>query len=140
MIRSEIIAGVDLLPQVVHSDSRGNLVSFEEFGNVPFCPKRVFVITVDGPGPARGGHANSCDELISVISGAVTIEIDNGESRRSVRLDGRDEALWIRAGVLIVLKEFAPGTALLVCASERYEDTRHFDCPRTGATRTLCPA
>lgn len=140
MIRSEIIEGVDLVPQVVHTDLRGNLVSFEEFGNVPFCPKRVFVITVDRPGADRGGHANSCDELISVISGAVTIEIDNGHSRRSVRLDSCDEALWIRAGVLVVLKDFAPGTALLVCASERYEDTRHFDRPRTGITRALCPA
>ena len=140
MICREIIEGVDLLPQVVHSDPRGNLVSFEEFGNVPFCPKRVFVITVDRPGQDRGGHANSCDELISVISGGVTIEIDNGRSRRSVRLDGCDEALWIRAGILIVLKGFAPGTALLVCASERYEDTRHFDRPRTAPNRVLCQA
>lgn len=140
MIRSKIIDGVNLVPQVVHSDTRGNLVSFEEFGNVPFCPKRVFVITVDCPGPHRGGHANSCDELISVISGAVTIEIDNGDSRRSVRLDSCDEALWIQAGILIVLKEFAPGTALLVCASERYEDTHHFDRPQTRVAQALWPA
>ncbi|MCJ2011956.1 sugar 3,4-ketoisomerase [Methylobacterium sp. J-076] len=137
---SEIIEGVNLLPQVVHRDIRGNLVSFEEFGNAPFFPKRVFVITVDRPGPDRGGHANSCDELISVISGAVTVEVDNGRDCRSVRLEGYDEALWIRAGVMIGLRDFAPGTALLVCASERYEDTRHYDRPRMTMTRALCPA
>ncbi|MCJ2106763.1 FdtA/QdtA family cupin domain-containing protein [Methylobacterium sp. E-041] len=136
----EIIQGVDLVPQIVHSDARGNLVAFEEFGNVPFCPKRVFVIKAAHPGQDRGGHANSCDELISVISGAVTIEIDNGDCRRSVRLDSFDEALWVRAGILIVLKDFAPGTALVVCASERYEDTRHFDRPRTSVKRPVCPA
>ena len=140
MIRNEIIEGVELLPQVVHCDPRGSLISFEEFGNVPFFPKRVFVISVDRPGPDRGGHANSCDELISVISGAVTIEIDNGHSCRSVRLHGCDEALWIQAGILVVLKEFAPNTALLVCASERYEDTRHFERPRLNLNRALCPA
>ncbi|TXN41453.1 hypothetical protein FV232_23330 [Methylobacterium sp. WL30] len=140
MIYREIIEGADLVPQVVHSDARGNLVSFEEFGNVPFCPKRVFVIMSDRPGQDRGGHANSCDELISVISGAVTIEIDNGRTRSSVRLDSFDEALWIRAGILIVLKDFAPGTALVVCASERYEDTRHFDRPRMIVKRLVCPA
>ncbi|MDQ0449510.1 sugar 3,4-ketoisomerase [Methylobacterium aerolatum] len=137
---SKIIEGVDLLPQVVHSDPRGNLISFEEFGNVPFYPKRVFVITVDHSGPDRGGHANSCDELISVVSGAVTVEVDNGYHRRSVRLESNNEALWIRAGILIVLKEFAPRTALLVCASERYEDTRHFDRPQTSVARILCSA
>ena len=139
MIRNKIIEGVDLVPQIVHSDSRGNLVSFEESDNVPFNLKRAFVITVDCPGSDRGGHANSGDELISVISGAVTIEVDNGYSRRSVRLDSNDESLWVRAGILIVLKEFAPRTALLVCASERYEDTRHFDRPQTSVARALCP-
>lgn len=140
MISCEVIEGVALLPQIVHSDARGNLVSFEEFGNVPFFPKRVFVITVDRLGPDRGGHANSCDELISVIDGAVTVEIDNGVERRAVRLDGYHEALWIRAGVMIALREFEPGTALLVCASERYEDTRHFDKPLMALNRSLCPA
>jgi hypothetical protein len=140
MRRFDVITGVSLLPQRVHADARGELVAFEEFENVPFSPRRVFVVKVDGPGPDRGGHANSCDELISVLNGAVTVEVDNGGERGAARLTGHDEALWIRAGILIRLCDFAPGTILLVCASERYEDTRHYDEARPELMRAACPA
>jgi dTDP-4-dehydrorhamnose 3,5-epimerase-like enzyme len=135
-----VIAGVSLLPQRVHADARGELVAFEEFENVPFAPKRVFCVKAGPPGSARGGHANSCDELISVLSGAVTVEVDNGSACGAVRLAHHDEALWIRAGILIRLRDFAPGTILLVCASERYEDTRHYCEARPELMRAVCPA
>ncbi|WP_043749895.1 sugar 3,4-ketoisomerase [Methylobacterium nodulans] len=131
---------MSLLPQRVHADARGELVAFEEFENVPFVPKRVFVVKVDAPGPARGGHANSCDELITVLSGAVTVEVDNGSERATVRLAGHDEALWIQGGILIRLCGFVPSTILLVCASERYKDTQHYDEARPDLMRAACPA
>lgn len=136
----DIIRGVSLLPQRVHADTRGELVAFEEFENVPFAPKRVFIVRVDAPGTVRGGHANSCDELITVLSGAVTVEVDNGSERSKVRLAGYAEALWIQGGILIQLCEFLPGTTLLVCASERYEDTRHFSEARPSLMRGACSA
>lgn len=123
----ELIRGVTLLEQRVHTDARGSLLALEQATNLPFAPKRVFATTVDAPGVARGGHANSCDEFIVVLSGSVLVEVDNGEARTRVRLHGQDQALWIRAGVLIGLREFAAQTILLVCASAPYDETRHFD-------------
>ena len=40
--------------------------------------------------------------------------------------------VWVRPGVLITLRAFEPGTQLMVCASARYRDTRHFDRPQPG--------
>ena len=122
-----IIPGATLHKQHVHADSRGELVSFEQHRNLPFLPRRVFFIKADSPDVVRGGHANSCDEFIVALSGSVLIEVDNGLERGRVRLESHDRALWVRAGIVIHLREFGPGTILLVCAPALYCDTHHFD-------------
>lgn len=127
----EAIKGAALLEQNVHSDLRGRLVAFEAFDNLPFVPQRVFVMEVDDSRVTRGGHANSCDEVIVALRGAATIALDNGEQTTSVRLNGDHRALWISAGIVIRLENFEVGTMLLVCASERYGRTRHFATPQT---------
>lgn len=76
-----------------------------------------------------------------VLSGAVLVEVDNGRERARVRLASYDRALWVRAGVLIHLREFEQKTILLVCASELYGDTRHFDEPQPFLSMAEdCPA
>ena len=136
----EPIRGVQLHRQKVHADPRGELVSLEQFASLPFAPKRVFFMRIDAPGTMRGGHANSCDELIVPLSGSVLVEVDNGSEHAAIRLTDHDQALWIRAGILIRLKEFEPGTILLVCASAVYGETRHFERPQPGLIKASGPA
>ncbi len=126
----ETIRGTALLEQNVNIDPRGRLVAFEAFDNLPFAPQRVFVMQIDDATVTRGGHANSCDEVIVALRGAATIALDNGEETGRVRLDGDHAALWISAGIVIRLEKFEAGTLLLVCASERYGETRHFAEPQ----------
>lgn len=120
------VQGVHLVRHQVHVDQRGTLVALEEARNVPFPVKRVFFMMVDDAGTERGGHANSCDEFIVAMKGSVLVDVDDGQHSAGIRLNQYDRGLWIRAGVLIHLREFEAGTILLVCASELYEDTRHF--------------
>jgi dTDP-4-dehydrorhamnose 3,5-epimerase-like enzyme len=126
----ELIRGVTLLTHQVHTDARGSLIVLEQITNLPFPLKRVFVTMVDDSDAVRGGHANSCDEFIVALSGSVLVEVDNGRERTCVRLSGHDQGLWIRAGILIDLREFTAPTVLLVCASAFYEDTHHFAHPQ----------
>jgi dTDP-4-dehydrorhamnose 3,5-epimerase-like enzyme len=126
----KLIRGVTLLTHQVHTDSRGSLISLEQSMDLPFVLKRVFVTKVDVPDTVRGGHANSCDEFIVVLSGSVLVDVDNGEERTCVRLCSHDQGLWIKAGVLIGLREFAVPTILLVCAPTHYKETLHFDRPQ----------
>lgn len=133
-----VIEGAQLLDYQVHADSRGRLTAFEPFESLPFALERVFLITVDTSSAVRGGHANSCDEYILAVSGSVQVEVDNGRERAAPRLRAGGPALWVRPGVLITLRAFEPGTALLVCASARYEDTRHFAEPQPQLVAPSC--
>ena len=135
-----MIQGVERIDHRVYSDERGELVALERYENLPFSLKRVFFMRVDTTGAVRGGHANSCHEYLVALTGSVTVEVDNGAERTRVRLEGHGQALWIRPGILIHLRDFEPGTLLLVCASEAYEDTRHFAQPQPDLTTALCPA
>lgn len=123
------IRGVELITLPVHCDARGEVVVCEG-AELPFAPARVFLLRTAGAAALRGGHANSCDELIVVVSGSVLAEIDNGQAQASLRLERCSQALLVRAGVVVRLVDFVPGTVLLRCASARYVETRHFAEPR----------
>lgn len=112
-----------------HNDERGDLVVLEQ-GTLPFVPKRIFFITVSNAGSVRAQHAGSSEELIVPLSGAVTVDLDNGEQQTSMRLADKNKAMWVRPGVWLRLREFEPGTILLVAASLCYSETRHFDRPQ----------
>jgi dTDP-4-dehydrorhamnose 3,5-epimerase-like enzyme len=138
LLKNKIIAGVSLVQQEVQSDFRGDLIALQA-EHLPFELKRVFAINVDDPAVSRGGHANSCHELIVALEGSVTVVCCNGLETSATTLVDPREALWVSPGVVIDLKHFSGRTVLLVCASERYEDTEHFasarpDLIHVGAT------
>ena len=115
------------VPRIV--DSRGALTVFEG-GQLPFDLRRMFFIEA-GPGAVRGEHASGTEELLVAITGGVTCELDTGADRITLRLvPGSGEGLWLRPGVWLRLRDFAPGTVLAVGASLSYADTRHFDTPQ----------
>lgn len=126
----QVIDGVDLLTHAIHEDERGSLVVLEGTEGLPFAPRRFFYITVPDPSSIRAGHAGSSEELIIAVTGAVTVELDNGTQQVSLRLADSNKALWVRPGVWLRLKKFAPGTVLLVVASLIYAETRHYDQPQ----------
>ena len=130
MTEETLISGAAILTSPFHPSSREGMSCFEQGHNVPFACRRVFYIAVDSDPIDRGGHANSCDELIVAVSGAVRVAFDNGVERGVVRLAAPDRALWLRAGLLIDLRDFAAGTVLMVFASQPFAETRHFDRPQ----------
>ena len=125
-----LIAGASVIPLEVHVDGRGQLVALDGIDDVPFPLRRVFCISVAHYGVSRGGHANSCDELIIAINGAVTVDLDNGHERCSTRLVRSNRGIWVQPGLMIDLRRFEPQTTLLVCASASYRETRHYDRPQ----------
>jgi hypothetical protein len=134
--KMKIVEGVTLLDGEVHTDVRGRLTVFERAQRLPFVCQRLFFMESTGEDVVRGGHANSCDEVIFVASGSALIDVDNGHEQATVRLFRRDQMLHIRSGILIVLREFAPGTILVVCASHTYGDTENYAQPQPHLFRT----
>jgi hypothetical protein len=134
----QLIAGAMLITSPVHVDARGEVAVYEGNDQLPFVPARLFLMKTLDRRAVRGGHANSCDELIVAMAGSVLAEIDNGTEQSSVRLDRCDQALLVRAGVVIRLRDFAPDTLLLVCASALYAETRHFARPQPELMLASC--
>jgi hypothetical protein len=61
-------------PVPVHDDTRGRLVAVE-FDDLPFVPRRSFVVVAPGHPVSRGGHHAACRELIVVVSGTATVHL-----------------------------------------------------------------
>jgi hypothetical protein len=125
-----MMRGVAELTRRTYEDGRGRLHAFEAFDNLPFLPRRVFFIEVETAATERGGHANSCAEVIIAVRGGVTVEVNNGYECGSIRLAGGDGPLWVSPGVVIRLTRFEANSLLLVCASECYGQTAHFPEPQ----------
>ncbi|HWR00284.1 MAG TPA: FdtA/QdtA family cupin domain-containing protein [Chlorobaculum sp.] len=126
----QVIQGVELLINEAHRDTRGTLVALEEQSSIPFEPRRIFYITGTDFSSVRAGHAGTSEQLIIALNGSVTVELDNGQEQSSLRLADNLEALWIRPGIWLRLREFSEGTVLLVISSLTYAETQHFMQPQ----------
>jgi hypothetical protein len=126
----ELVRGVRILRYEVVKDGGDDLISFEHATNLPFFPRRTFVIVIKSSDSIRGGHANSCSELLVAVSGSVIVDVDNGTQYAEVCLNTRDKALWIKPGIVVKLRNAAPQTVILAVASKCYAETLHFDRPQ----------
>jgi hypothetical protein len=121
--------GVSLLDLGRHDDPRGSLLAFGPDSPVPFDVKNVYFILDCPPDAVRAEHAVSGHTALIALHPPVTIDLDNGTERGSLRLTRPDRALLINAGVWFRLREFDRQTALAVLASQVHADMRRFDKP-----------
>jgi hypothetical protein len=105
-----------LLPQ-------GDITAVEGVRDIPFPIKRLFYI-YDVPGGAdRGGHAHyELHQLIVPLLGAFDVVIDDGMSRRTVRLERPYHALLVPPLIWSQLVNFSGGSICLVLASDVYSE------------------
>jgi dTDP-4-dehydrorhamnose 3,5-epimerase-like enzyme len=124
------VKGVWLLPVPIFRDDRGELGVLEASTQLGFEIRRVFFIKVDHANVVRAEHAVSCTQAIIVLSGAVTVDLDDGSERWAVSLDNPAKVLIVEAGVWRRLRDFAPQTIVMMAASLSYADTVNYDVPR----------
>ena len=118
--------GVQLVDLDRITDSRGTLLAF---GSTPFDVKNAFFIRDCPPGAIRAEHATSGEEVIIALKAGVTVDLDNGTEQESLRLANPEQALVVRPGVWLRLREFSEDTALVVLSSETHADVQRFDRP-----------
>ena len=124
-----IIEGVERQRLNVFFDTRVELGVLENGTNLDFGIKRVFYIKVDNVDAIRAGHACSAAETIVAIAGSVTVDVDNGRESASEVVTAGVFNLYIKGGVWRRLRAFAPGTVLMVAASQLYAETVYSDAP-----------
>jgi len=107
----------------VRGDERGSLIALEAATGVPFAIERVYYIFGTREGVVRGLHAHhALTQWAVCVAGACTVLLDDGRERTDVRLDRPDLALQIGPMVWHEMRDFEPGTVLMVLADGPYDE------------------
>jgi serine acetyltransferase len=121
--RSRIgVAGVELyrLPWV--RDMRGDLTAIEFDGDLPFRPRRSFVIFGVPSREIRGEHAHrACHQLLVCVHGSCRVLVDDGGNRTQLVLDSPTLGLHLPPMIWSSQHGYTPDAVLLVLASEPYD-------------------
>jgi acetyltransferase-like isoleucine patch superfamily enzyme/dTDP-4-dehydrorhamnose 3,5-epimerase-like enzyme len=116
------VKGVRLISMPKIQDLRGKL-SFGEYGQqLPFLPKRYFIV-FDVPGKdVRGEHAHkTLQQLLLCVKGTCCVALDDGLNRGKVILDDPGKALYIPPMVWASQYKYSSDAVLLVLASDEYD-------------------
>lgn len=107
-----------------HGDERGQLVSLEEFNDIPFRIKRVYYMYDTVSDVVRGLHAHkNLEQILVCIHGSCKIKLDNGREKKEVALEKPYEGLYVANNMWREMYDFSPDAVLLVLASEVYDES-----------------
>ena len=104
-------------------DLRGELVAAEVESDVPFVPRRVFLVHSVPSRRVRGEHAHrECAQFLVAVSGSVRVVVETRDSRREVLLDAPHKGLLIEPMTWGVQYNYSPDAVLMVLASHPYDE------------------
>jgi len=108
------------VPNIV--EQRGTLLALE-FSDIPFVPRRTFVVHSVPPGVSRGRHAHKRGEqLLIAIAGEIVVELRYEDVEHRISLTESTQALLIGPRVWARQTYTTPGAILMVHASEAYDE------------------
>lgn len=103
-------------------DMRGNLAIGECEKELPFEPRRIFMVYNVPNSKVRGAHAHKeCHQFLIATSGSVNVILDDGESREEFILSNATTGLYIRPGIWGIQYKYSDDAMLLVLASHPYD-------------------
>lgn len=106
-----------------HGDERGQLISLEEFNDIPFRIKRVYYMYDTVEGVVRGRHAHkSLEQILICIHSTCKILLDNGHEKKVVPLEKPYEGLYVSNNMWREMYDFSSDAVLMVLASEVYDE------------------
>lgn len=116
------VRGVSLHTLTRVEDLRGALTVAEFERDVPFAVRRFFAV-FDVPGKeVRGEHAHrKCHQFLIAARGALSVVVDDGQTREEVRLDNPQLGLWVPPLVWATQYRYSPDAMLIVFASDHYD-------------------
>jgi hypothetical protein len=102
------------------SDPSGGLTPFE-FRDLPFVPKRVFLLHDVVQGSRRGGHAHhTLQEFIVAVSGSFRVSTWDEYGPHHWTLNRADSGLYVPPHTWRYLSGFSGNAVAMVFASTRY--------------------
>lgn len=116
------VTGVSVHRMRVVTDLRGEL-SAGEFGReLPFPPRRYFLVYDVPSAETRGEHAHKeCHQFLICVRGSVALMVDDGKHRDQILLDHPSIGVYVPPMTWAVQYRYTPDAALLVFASDFYD-------------------
>lgn len=125
------VCGVKLYKLPRYQDLRGALSVGEFSQDLPFQPKRYFLVFDVPSQETRGEHAHRiCHQFLICVKGSVRVLADDGTRREEFTLDSPSVGLHLPPMIWGTQYRYSPGAVLLVFASEGYDSDeyiRHYD-------------
>lgn len=114
--------GVRLVHLPLVPDLRGSL-SFAETGqDLPFDPKRYFIVFDVNSYKVRGEHAHrKLHQFLVCIKGSCAVVVDDGTNRHEHLLDHPNLGLYVPAMIWSIQYKYSADAVLLVLASDVYD-------------------
>jgi Acetyltransferase (isoleucine patch superfamily) len=122
MVLRSRVRGVALYALRRVDDIRGNLSVGEFERDIPFRPRRYFLVFDVPTNEMRGEHAHRrCEQFLVAINGSLSIVVDDGKAREEFLLAGPDHGLYVPPMVWATQYLHSRNPVLLVFASEFYD-------------------
>ena len=122
IVQATSVDGVVLHELPVVRDLRGDLTVAEYGKDLPFLPKRYFLIYGVSSREVRGEHAHrTLHQFLVCTNGSVTVMADDGENRAVFLLNRPNLGLYIPPRIWAAQYGYTDDAVLLVLASEIYK-------------------
>ena len=109
------------LPKI--ENRAGNITPIHNNKEIPFTVQRVFYLYDIPGGENRGAHAHKeCHQFLVAASGSFEVQLDDGNTKRTVMLNQPYKGLHIPPGIWASEVNFSSGAICLVLASHSYNE------------------
>lgn len=116
------VGGVTLHHLPVVPDLRGSLTVGEFERQIPFTPKRYFIVFGVPSREVRGEHAHrECHQFLICVRGSCSVVADDGRQRVEVDLDAPQRGLYLPPMTWGIQYKYSADAMLLVFASQHYD-------------------
>jgi UDP-2-acetamido-3-amino-2,3-dideoxy-glucuronate N-acetyltransferase len=103
-------------------DIRGSLSVGEFLRDIPFVPKRYFMVHDVPSKETRGEHAHrECHQFLICVKGQCSVLVDDGTHRAELLLDAADKGIHLPPMVWGVQYKYSKDAILLVFTSDYYD-------------------
>lgn len=123
-MKNNTVFDCPVLPLGKVSNRKGNLTIAASNKNIPFFIKRIYYLYDIPGGESRGGHAHKdLYQIIVAAGGSFDVLLDDGNNKKTVKLNRPDFGLLVVPGIWRELFEFSSGAVCMVLASLKYDES-----------------
>jgi len=117
-----LVRGVKLIRLHHVEDMRGDLCVAEWQRDLPFVPRRVFMVYNVPDARVRGEHAHKeCHQFLVCVKGSLAVVVDDGKNREEYTLEQPWVGLYLPPKVWGIQYKYSQDSVLMVFASHEYD-------------------